>query len=91
MEFELLLLLHWINFINLLNKVKASSHSRLYLPTSNFKIIVTAELLSGEAMKYWTMHAVFQLKTETSCSSSDTYLPVGLWMEPGTRNGTRGR
>ena len=108
MEFELLLLLHWINFINLLNKVKASSHSRLYPPpppphthtlerkpqvfkTSNFKIIVTAELLSGEAMKYWTMHAVFLLKTETSCSSSDTYLPVGLWMEPGTRNGTRGR
>ena len=38
-------------------------------------------------MKYWTMHAVFQLKTETSCSSSDTYLPVVLWMEPGTGQG----
>ena len=83
------------------------SHSGHYLPpppkthtlkrkpkvfrTSNFQNIVAAELLSGEAMKCWTMHAVFQLKTETSCSSSDTYLAVVLWMEPGTRDGTRGR
>ena len=102
MEFELLLLLHWINFINLLNKVKASSHSRLYPPpsppphththfrkkTSGFQNIQLQNYCYGRTLK-WRGYEMLDYAYCLSTKNRNQLLLIGYLLACRAVDGTR--